>query len=46
MVAGDPEREIRARRLVEGIPIPGKLVEQLRAIAEAGGTKFLLDTQP
>lgn len=46
MVAGDPEREIKARRLVDGIPIPGKLAEQLRAIAEAGGTRFLLDSQP
>jgi LDH2 family malate/lactate/ureidoglycolate dehydrogenase len=45
MVAGDPEyaREDERRRL--GIPLPAKLVDELRAIAERAGARFVLETE-
>jgi LDH2 family malate/lactate/ureidoglycolate dehydrogenase len=30
LVAGDPERLIRAERLEQGVPVPDDLMEQLR----------------
>lgn len=42
MVAGDPELACRAERLVDGIPIPPKLEEQLRAICGRAGAPFVL----
>jgi LDH2 family malate/lactate/ureidoglycolate dehydrogenase len=42
LVAGDPERSMRAERLKLGIPIPLKLHEQLRDVASACGAEFLL----
>ena len=42
LVAGDPEAATRAKRLHEGIPIPGALAEKLRAVCEASGVPFLL----
>ncbi len=42
LVAGEPEYDTRARRLVEGIPVAGVLLEQLRRIAAGAGAPFLL----
>ncbi len=41
LVAGDPEAEMRERRLREGIPIPGTLAESVRGIAERAGVSYL-----
>ena len=42
LVAGDPERAVRAERLQLGIPVPAKLTELLRDVARQCGTEFLL----
>ncbi|MCT7377211.1 Ldh family oxidoreductase [Chelativorans salis] len=42
MVAGDPEYACEAERLSHGIPLPAKLAEQLRGIAEQANAAFLL----
>jgi len=42
MVAGEPEAAQRARREVEGVPIPPALDEKLRAICERCGAPYLL----
>lgn len=41
-VAGEPEWECEARRRREGIPLPGALVAELRALAGALGVSFSL----
>lgn len=38
--AGGPEWEARARRVADGIPLPGGLHAELRAAAEAAGVAF------
>ena len=44
LVAGDPERATRQERLRDGIPLPDRLVELLRApSSEPAGAPFLLD---
>lgn len=43
LVAGDPESQTREKRLHEGIPIPAKLMHQLRKVAENSSVPFLLD---
>jgi LDH2 family malate/lactate/ureidoglycolate dehydrogenase len=43
LVAGDPEWAHMAEREVNGIPIPERLVEGLRVIAEDCGAEFVLD---
>jgi LDH2 family malate/lactate/ureidoglycolate dehydrogenase len=42
LVAGDPERATRARRLEEGIPIPASLAAKIRDLAERAGTRYVL----
>jgi LDH2 family malate/lactate/ureidoglycolate dehydrogenase len=42
MVAGDPEREARERRLREGIPLSRSVIEDLRAVARSAGVPFEL----
>jgi len=42
LVAGDPEREARAERLRDGIPLPDSLIAQIKAIAAGSGAPFLL----
>lgn len=42
LVAGDPERAVRAERLKLGIPVPQKLIELLRDVAKGSNTDFLL----
>lgn len=42
LVAGDPEAAMRAERLVNGIPIPPKLEDHIRAICDRSGAPFLL----
>ena len=42
LVPGDPEAQTRERRLREGIPLPGSLLEKLRAICERSGVPFIL----
>jgi len=41
-IAGDPEREARATRIVDGIPMPETLLEQLRSIAANAGVPYSL----
>ncbi|MCC7271076.1 MAG: Ldh family oxidoreductase [Alphaproteobacteria bacterium] len=43
LVPGDPEWASYDRRRSEGIPLPAKLVGQVRGIAERAGVAFLLD---
>jgi LDH2 family malate/lactate/ureidoglycolate dehydrogenase len=43
MVAGDPQREIAARRIKEGIPVAPGLLAQVRQIAGAAGAEWVLD---
>ncbi|HUK07357.1 MAG TPA: Ldh family oxidoreductase [Stellaceae bacterium] len=43
LVAGDPERITREKRIKDGIPIPPKLAESLRTVCERAGVEFLLD---
>lgn len=45
LVAGDPERAVRARRSVEGIPIGPGLHRRLREIAEESGARWLFDDE-
>ena len=42
LVPGDPEAASRERRLREGIPLPGSLLEKLRAICQRSGVAFIL----
>ncbi|MBO0688162.1 MAG: Ldh family oxidoreductase [Candidatus Dormibacteraeota bacterium] len=42
LVAGDPERAARSRRLEGGIPIPAALRADLRQVAEAAGVAYVL----
>ena len=42
LVAGDPEVAARAKRLREGIPMPGSLLEKIKAICERSQVKFIL----
>lgn len=42
LVAGDPEAQNRQQRLVEGIPLPEKLLRQLRDICDESGAAYLL----
>jgi LDH2 family malate/lactate/ureidoglycolate dehydrogenase len=42
MVAGDPEREARERRLRDGIPLSRSVIEDLRAVARGCGVPFEL----
>lgn len=42
LVAGDPEDEIRARRLAQGIPIPDELARQLQAVCDRAGVDYVL----
>jgi LDH2 family malate/lactate/ureidoglycolate dehydrogenase len=39
IIPGDPERELNELRMREGIPLNGKVVEDLRSL----GTKFNID---
>ncbi|HEX2257991.1 MAG TPA: Ldh family oxidoreductase [Afifellaceae bacterium] len=43
LVAGDPEYAREEERRREGIPIPAKLAEEIRGIAERAGAGFLLE---
>ncbi len=43
LVPGDPEVTARARREADGVPIPDRLREQIKTIAEAAGVTFLLE---
>jgi LDH2 family malate/lactate/ureidoglycolate dehydrogenase len=43
LVAGDPEYAREEERRRDGIPIPAKLAEEIRGIAERAGAEFLLD---
>ncbi len=43
LVAGDPERTARAERMRAGVPIPRKLIDQLRDVCVQSGATFLLD---
>jgi len=43
LVPGDPERAQFAKRSAEGIPVPAKLVDLVRAIAGRAGAPFLLE---
>lgn len=42
-VAGDPEQRVFAARVRDGIPLAKSVVEDIRAVARASGTPFLLD---
>lgn len=42
LVAGDPERAARDRRLEHGIPVPGALRADIRKVAEAAGVAYRL----
>jgi LDH2 family malate/lactate/ureidoglycolate dehydrogenase len=42
LVHGDPEAQTREQRLREGIPIPQKLSDKIRAICERCGVPFVL----
>ncbi len=43
LVAGDPERQMRAHRVIHGIPIPDELASRIRQVAERAPAPFLLD---
>jgi LDH2 family malate/lactate/ureidoglycolate dehydrogenase len=43
LVAGDPEMTTRAGRLLDGVPIPDDLMEQLRVVARSAGVPFVLE---
>lgn len=43
MVAGDPQRNYAAKRMVEGIPVGPGLLPQVRQIAQASAAPWLLD---
>jgi LDH2 family malate/lactate/ureidoglycolate dehydrogenase len=42
LVAGDPEREARERRLESGIPLSRSVIEDIRAVARGSGVPFEL----
>jgi LDH2 family malate/lactate/ureidoglycolate dehydrogenase len=42
LVPGDPEARTRARRLVEGIPIPQTLLEKIKGVCERSGVPCIL----
>jgi LDH2 family malate/lactate/ureidoglycolate dehydrogenase len=42
LVAGDPERTTRSRRLEAGVPVPAALKADIRQVAEAAGVEYLL----
>jgi LDH2 family malate/lactate/ureidoglycolate dehydrogenase len=42
LVAGDPERAERGRRLEGGIPVPAALKDDIRHVAEAAGVPYRL----
>jgi len=42
LVPGDPEAASRERRLRDGIPLPGSLLEKLQAICDRSGVAFIL----
>ena len=42
LVPGDPEAVSRERRLKDGIPMPGPLLEKLRGVCERSGVPFIL----
>jgi LDH2 family malate/lactate/ureidoglycolate dehydrogenase len=42
LVPGDPEAKARAQRLREGIPIPGTLLEKIKAVCENSGVPCIL----
>jgi len=41
LIPGDPEREMEAVRMKEGIPIPDAVAEDLRKVGEKLGVKFI-----
>jgi len=43
LVPGDPEAAARETRLREGIPVPRRLADQLRAVCEGCGAAYLLE---
>ena len=43
LVAGDPEAEMRAERLENGVPIPDALDEQLRDVCRNANVPYILD---
>ncbi len=43
LVAGEPEEAERARRLMDGIPVPPSLDTLIRGICERSGAPYLLD---
>jgi LDH2 family malate/lactate/ureidoglycolate dehydrogenase len=43
LVAGDPEYAREEERRRDGIPVPAKLAEEIRGIAERAGADFLLE---
>jgi LDH2 family malate/lactate/ureidoglycolate dehydrogenase len=43
LVHGDPEAQTREQRLREGVPIPQKLSDKIRAICERCGAPFVLE---
>jgi len=44
LIPGDPEREMEAIRMKEGIPVVGSVVEDLKKVAEQLSIPFLKDT--
>ena len=40
LVAGDPEREARERRLESGIPLSRSVIEDMRTVARGSGVPF------
>ena len=44
LVPGDPEREARKQRSATGIPVDASLRAEIRAIAEAAGVAYVLDS--
>ena len=42
LVAGDPEAAAREERLREGVPIPDRLRQKIRAVCERSGVPFIL----
>lgn len=43
LVPGEPEEASRAKRLVEGIPMPESLVQHIRHVAERAGVAYVLE---
>lgn len=42
LVAGDPEREARERRLEDGVPLSRSVIEDMRTVARGSGVAFAL----